>query len=451
MIKDDLSFLLPSLKGNHEEIKQVCLNSCEVTQGSLFIALEGQKTNGNKYIKEAIKNGATLVFSSSPNSPYYISDLKNHINEIFIRFLNLKQKVHLIGITGTNGKSSLSDFIKQLLILDKKNVKNFTVYNEKNAIKSNLTTPSYKELIYEINKNNDLDYLILECSSIGINEGRVNNLNFDYKILTNIYEDHLDYHKDIESYKNSKISFLNSTNSKIIMKRKDFLDYRNRIKEKPIIVKGNYKILKENEKGTVFIFDGKKYHTKLLGKQNLENITSLITLAKDMKIKSLKRKIKKIIPLKGRFDVVSKNPLVVIDYAHTSSSMDCVLREIKRLFSKDIILIFGAGGDREKKKRKEYGEIALKYAQQIIITNDNPRFEDENQIITDIIGQQKEKFIIQKDRSLAIRLAFSIVDEKKMIVILGKGREEYIEKEGNLIPYSDYKEVYKCLQNYPFI
>lgn len=445
MIKEDLSFLLPSLKGNKEEIKGIYLNSKEVQKDSLFIALEGQNYNGNDFIKEAKKKGASLIFSSSLNSPFFIPNLKKHINEIYMKFYNLKQKVRLIGITGTNGKSSLSDFVTQLLLLDKKKVKNFALNSSSYSVKTDLTTPFYPSLIKGIKENNDLDYLILECSSIGISEERVSSLEFDYKILTNIYEDHLDYHKNINNYVKSKISFLTSSSSNIIMSSKDYYKFKNDFIEKKVIVKGSFKIIKESMKGTIFLYNGKTYKTRLIGKQNIENLTSLITLGVELKIKSLKKKIKKIKPLKGRFDIVSYRPLVLIDYAHTSSSMEYVLSEVKRIFKKKIILVFGAGGDREKEKRKEYGEIALKYSFFPIVTNDNPRHENEDDIINDIINIKKQAFYVKKNRSEAIRLALSKADENSLVLILGKGNEERMEKEGKLIPFNDYEEVRKCL------
>ena len=445
MIKEDLSFLLPSLKGNKEEIKGIYLNSKEVQEDSLFIALEGQNYNGNDFIKEAKKKGASLIFSSSLNSPFFIPNLKKHINEIYMKFYNLKQKVRLVGITGTNGKSSLSDFVTQLLLLDKKKVKNFALNSSSYSIKTDLTTPFYPSLIKGIKENNDLDYLILECSSIGISEERVSSLEFDYKILTNIYEDHLDYHKNINNYVKSKISFLKSSSSNIIMSSKDYYKFKNDLIEKKVIVKGSFKIIKESMKGTIFLYNGKTYKTRLIGRQNIENLTSLITLGVELKIKSLKKKIKKIKPLKGRFDIVSYRPLVLIDYAHTSSSMEYVLSEVKRIFKKKIILVFGAGGDREKEKRKEYGEIALKYSFFPIVTNDNPRHENEDDIINDIINIKKQAFYVQKNRSEAIRLALSKADENSLVLILGKGNEEWMEKEGKLMAFNDYEEVRKCL------
>ena len=451
MKKEDLSFLLPSLKGNKEEISGVFLNSKKVTKSSLFIALKGKNYDGNDYINEAKEKGASLIFSDNKNSSYYIPSLKEHINEILIRFYNLNQNVKIIGITGTNGKSSVSCFIKQLLLLDKKKVKNFTTYNEKNVLKSNLTTPSYEELIYQIKENNNLDYLILECSSIGISEGRINNLKFDYKILTNIYLDHLDYHKTQENYQKSKILFLSSLYGKVIMGRKDYFTFKEYFKEKEIIVKGTYSLIKESRKGTYFVFDEERYKTKLYGKQNIENLTFAIALGKELKIKGLKKKVRKIEPLKGRFDLISTHPDVLIDYAHTESAMEQVLQEITRIFKKKIILVFGSGGNRDKTKRKEYGDIALRYAYKIIVTSDNPRFENELSIIDEIVREKRSRFIIEKERSKAIQCAFSLSRNDTIIVILGKGCEEHIEKDGKLIPYSDYEEVRKCLKNYQYI
>jgi UDP-N-acetylmuramoyl-L-alanyl-D-glutamate--2,6-diaminopimelate ligase len=331
-----------------------------------------------------------------------------------------------IGITGTNGKTTTAFLIGY--ILDKLGYKvgiqgteGFYINGEKVEEKT-LTTPPIITTINRVYKYK-LDFFIMEVSSHAIVQNRIDGIKFDLKIFTNLTQDHLDYHKTFKEYKKAKESFFQDEALKIINQ--------------------NYN-LNINRKNSYFYPLDKIFPTKLRGDFNQENYQSAILgvsklLNKD--IKEIALIAKDFSGIAGRMEEVA--PKIIIDFAHTPDGMQKVLQSIKE----DKIVVFGAGGNRDKSKRKIMGEVADKYAKYIILTNDNPRCENEIDIINDIKeGIKNTPYEIIIDRKEAIKRALEM-QKDEYILLLGKGDEKYIQKCNEKIYFNEKEEVKKLILN----
>ena len=358
-----------------------------------------------------------LFLLTSQNQKYY-SNQKIITPKQLLK--NIKTK--FIGITGTNGKTTTAFLIG--FILNKLGYKvgiqgteGFYLNLEKVEQKT-LTTPPIITTIDRVYKYN-LDYFIMEVSSHSIVQNRIDGIKFDLKIFTNLSQDHLDYHNSMEEYKKAKEQFFKDETLKIINKKFE---------------------LNINKENSFYYPLEKNYPTKLKGDFNQENFQSAILGVS----KLLNLDIDEIAKIgyffngiAGRMEEVKEK--IIIDFAHTPDGMEKVLSSIEG----EKIVIFGAGGDRDKSKRIIMGKIADKYSDYIILTNDNPRCEEEKNIISDIEkGIKTKKYEIILDREKAIKRGIEIQGDKYLL-ILGKGDEQFIEKCDKKIPFSDKNIVLK--------
>ena len=375
----------------------IFLDSKRIKKDDYYISLKGNKVDGIFFLEEVIKKGGKLLYSDNFKFNYY-QNLKENLNKILLEFYNVNFNFKLIGITGTNRKTSTAYLINKALNKYGYKSKVISTIKEENTYYSSLTTPRNDDLIriFKEAEKEKLDYLIMEVSSIGIEEGRVNNITFNYGILTSLESDHLDYHKDIISYHLSKIKWIENC------------------KEKFIGIKKN---------NNVFL---KEILSKFINKEQINEF--LLNLPQ----------------VPGREEVVLKNPLIIIDYAHTSSAVKYLLTKYKNLTKGRLISIIGAGGNRDKSKRKIYGDLVYKYSDISIITSDNPRNENPLDIINEIIEDKDNVYKIV-DREESIRFALDLLKEDDTLLIIGKGNEEYMEIQNNKVPFSDKKIIYKYL------
>ena len=360
-----------------------------------------------------------LFLLTSQNQKYFSNQ-----NYITPKEILKSNKTKFIGITGTNGKTTTAFLIGY--ILDKLGYKvgiqgteGFYLNGVKKESKT-LTTPPIITTIDRVNKYKP-DFFIMEVSSHSIVQNRIDGIKFDLKIFTNLSQDHLDYHKTMEEYKKVKELFFKDNSIKIINK------------------KYNLNINKEN---SYFYLLNKSYPTKLKGNFNQENFQSAIlgvSKLLDKNIDEIATIAQNFNGIAGRMEEVVEN--IIIDFAHTPDGMEKVLSSIKE----KKIVVFGAGGDRDKSKRKIMGEIADKYADYIILTNDNPRCENEEEIIEDIKqGIKNCNFEIILDREEAIKKAIKI-QKNRYILLLGKGDEKFIEKCGEKIPFCEKEIIFNYL------
>lgn len=373
-------------------------------------------------------------------------------------YIDLK-KIKIIGITGTNGKTTTASLIHHLLQKSGfksalQGTRGFFINKEK--IKSySLTTPTQLENFANISTALDksCDFFVMEVSSHALAQNRIEGLEFALKILSNITQDHLDYHKTLEEYRRVKNSFFQDESLKLINADDKYAKYCKKnaftyaiennadfkIKSFALKPKLEARLISKNED---IIF-----HSSLLGIFNIYNqISALagVSLFSKKSLKELGEFLDDFGVLAGRMEVISKNPLIIVDFAHTPDGLEQVFKSFE---NKNIIALFGAGGDRDKSKRKIMGELASKYCKKIFLTNDNPRFEDEKSILEDIASGIKNKDIldITPNRKEAIKKAYeSMNKDKDVLLILGKGDESFELLKGKKIIQKD-KDIIKKL------
>lgn len=437
-------------------------DSRKIKEGDTFVAIK-YVNDGHKYIEDAIRRGASKIVATE--GLYSVETLiTKDPHEYIVKYLkdnywNDIKDLKIIGMTGTNGKTTTCFLIhKALNALNKKCAYIGTIgfYIDNKIRDLNNTTPDILDL-YEMlieAKENDCEYVVMEVSSHALNQNRVKGLEFDYALFSNLTRDHLDYHGDIESYKEEKLKLfkmLRGEKFSIIngddKYYKDFI-----IEQNKNITYGfnecNYQITnyKTNILGSEFIINNCDiYETKLIGKHNIYNLTCVIVLLSklDFSYEKICDVIKDLESPSGRMDSIKyKNNNIIIDYAHTPDAVKNILEAVKVLNPNCIYTIIGCGGDRDKTKRPIMGDIATKLSDYVIFTSDNPRSEDPYEIINDIVHKlDKKNYEIEVNREKAIIRGIQKLSENDILMILGKGHETYQIIGNKKIDFDDKKIV----------
>ena len=441
-------------------------NSSKVKKGFIFFAFQGENIDGNDFIEEAFNNGACLVVSDSDK----VISQRNIIKVDNVRlasgvacsnFYNFPQnKLKLIGITGTNGKTSTSSILKS--ILDNADIKALQVgtsgIKPKLDVETNLTTPDIFDLyhIFNMAVKQDYEYIILEVSSHALSQKRIENVFFDITAFTNLTLDHLDYHKTMDQYFNEKLKLFDlnkDSGSSVVMYDSE---YGKRIFELKSNIKcisfknndidyscTNYSISDKGLKGTLsWGSSSLDFQSKLIGAFNLENIVLAATIALELKISSnqISNGIKNCSNIDGRLQLVENpfNQKIFLDYGHTPDAYLKVLKTLKDSFSLPLKVLFGAGGGRDKSKRPKMAKVVEEFSIECYLAPDNPRFEDINLINADVeSGFSKQNYHSFDDRKIALEFALSNLKSDEILIIFGKGSEEYQEINGVKHFYSD--------------
>ena len=459
----------------------LCSNSSNCQKDNIFFAIKGSKIDGNKFIKNAIQKGAKTIVSTQK-----FEGLKKNI--LYIKSLNVRKllaetsyKIHknkpknLIAVTGTNGKSSIADFYFQILELNKKKVASIGTLGIKtrNYIKNVANTtldPIELSIILDKLKKQNIDNVILEASSHGLKQNRLDGLKFKIGIFTNLSHDHLDYHKTFKDYLKSKLYLFKKllqkngnliTDSEILQykKIKNIALKKNLNIETISNNKGNLKIISHKYHNSTQIIKIKynkniyKFHTPLLGKIQIKNILmAMIAAAKSgLNFKQIISITNKIKPVSGRLEPIGSlknNSMVILDYAHTPEALKTCLLNLKMQFkNRKISIIFGCGGDRDKAKRPMMGKIVNQYCDKIYLTDDNPRNESPKKIRLSIkknINQSKVYEI--SDRAEAIKKAILNLKIGEILIVAGKGHENIQDYGRNKKIFSDKKEILKNIK-----
>ena len=392
---------------------------------NIFVSLN------NKYIDDAINNGFKKIIVSKSKFKA-VKSTRKYLEKYLKKYYYKQIKdVILIGVTGTNGKTSTSYLIYQALNLAGikcSYIGTIGFYLENDIKKLNNTTPDicdlYEMIIESINCG--CKAVVMEVSSHALKLGRVNTLKFDYAILTNITEDHLDFHKTYKDYYKTKMSIFK------------------KLKKKGTKI-SDIKIDNYDINNDYFEYNNKIYNTKIKGEYNIKNIIPSIIILDKMNIDS-----RKIIPQlclpPGRMQIIKfKNNNIIIDYAHTPDAMEKIISTVKIMNHNKIITIFGCGGNREKEKRPKMGEIASLLSDYVILTNDNPRDENPKEIIREIKQNMNNNYKIIYDRKKAIQEGIKMLKENDVLLILGKGHEEYQIIDNKKIFFSDLYTVYDII------
>ena len=463
-------------------ISSITDDSRNIQKNSLFIARKGVSSHGNDYINSAIRKGASCVITSEKICKdlvipiHHIDDIEDKIVEILFSFHALSLEDFIFyGVTGTNGKTTTAFIAHNILRqLGKPSIYIGTLgaYINDNFIKTKgNTTPGIFEIFEILAKSNfnQKACVFIEVSSHALSQKRLSNLLFSKTIILNIQSDHLDYHKTEENYIDAKLSIIGINNISptiVCIDEMDFLIHSFSDKQKALIsesnflssidpsAKFNYSI-DFNPQGYSKIklnFPDFKLNTKVesLLKFNIKNFISAIALISDQitpdDLINFKENLIKLPAGRGELLKVDRGN-ILIDFAHDNKSMWNILSELSSSFE-EIILVFGCGGDRDKSKRPKMMEVAQKFAKKIYFTSDNNRNESFTSIFSDAIADNRIAFLkIIEDRKEAIKMALEDLNSKNLLVILGKGHEEYMEVSGKKIPFNDKECVLKILSN----
>lgn len=424
-------------------------NSKLVKQGQIFVAITGNTVDGHDYIDEAIQNGAIKIVGEKDltlNIDYeQVEDTKKYLQEKLVdEYKGEINKLKLIGVTGTNGKTTTCYLMYQMLQKLGKNTAylgTIGYYHNEEHIELNNTTPDILNL-YKLLLNaakNNVEYLVMEVSSHALSFERIAGLEFICCGFTNLTEDHLDYHKTMDAYLKEKLKITNYLKANSIILLNDDDKSSNEFKKlanyKTYGTNGDYKILNykilPNQTNLTFSYEGNAYEvtTNLTSKFNIYNYLTCLSILNTIgyNIEDIITITKDIYPPKGRCETykVGKG-YAVVDYAHTPDAVEKVITAYNELKENKVITIVGCGGDRDPIKRPIMGDIATRLSDYVIFTNDNPRTEDPKKIMNDIIKDNKcSNYEVIYDRKEAIIKGINILEENDILLVLGKGHEDY--------------------------
>jgi UDP-N-acetylmuramoyl-L-alanyl-D-glutamate--2,6-diaminopimelate ligase len=474
----NLKTLLKGLTASNIPLAYVSGISChskQLQKGELFVAVKGANTDGHKFAQEAAKRGACALVLEHPmeerlNCPVFVvSDTKKALRIIAERFYKEPAKhLRMIGVTGTNGKTTTTYLLKSILEADegKAGLIGTVAYEiGKRHLPSSNTTPGTLDLQRYLAQmvNNGLDWCVMEVSSHALDQERVEGLLFDAAIFTNLGSDHLDYHKTLENYAKAKRKLFNyrkangfnviNTDDSYGQALAEQLHDDNLVTygiERPASVFA--RMLNCNWKGAEIVLEGKwgtiPISTPLIGRHNVLNIAAAsgACLSLGISPSSIQKALLNFPQVPGRLERIqnSNGVLAAIDYAHTADALRLVLLSLREMVRGKLIVVFGCGGDRDKTKRPAMGRIASLSSDLVVLTSDNPRSEDPVEIINQIktgFVPGFDRFQIEPDREKAIIAALSIAKSDDVVLIAGKGHEAYQIFNNTTIPFSDREVV----------
>lgn len=456
------------------EISGIVFDSRKVTAGALYIAVMGVATDGHAFIANAVDRGASVVVCEifpeqfKENITYIkVKNSAKTLGKLASNFYgNPSENLQLIGITGTNGKTSVATLLYGIfkeLGLRSALISTVEYRIGDEIIPATHTTPD----IITINKllakalEEGCEYAFMEVSSHGIHQRRIEGLQFSIAGFTNITHDHLDYHKTFDEYlkikksffdqlpasaiaitngddKNGKIMLQNTVATKKTFAMKTMADYHG-------------KLLEADFNGMLLNFNGKEFWTTLTGKFNANNLLLAYAIASELgqEESEILQAISRLKRVNGRFETMRSDGGIffIVDYAHTPDALENVLDSINEIRTKNerLITVFGCGGDRDKEKRSEMGKIATRKSTLTILTSDNPRTEDPGEIIREIEKgvepQNYSKYTTIPDRKEAIKMAIKFAEPKDIVLVAGKGHETYQEMNGVKQDFDDRKII----------
>lgn len=455
------------------KIRDIKIDSRQVEEGDLFVAIKGVSIDGSQYIDQAFSNGAKIVVGEVERSDDNYIKVENARKFYSLAcknfFYKTCDKMKIIGVTGTNGKTTITNIIYQILQKTHKKVGIIGTFGAKwggcdDFFDTGMTTPDpymLHKLFYQMYKGG-CRYVVMEVSAHAIKLNKIDGVNFEVGVLTNITQDHLDFFKTMTNYALTKIDFIEKyvKGDKIVCCDdkycRGYLENSNLnltsygFEECKVIAKK----MKFDLDGSSFefVYQNESYqvNTKLVGRYNILNVLASIAtcLSLGIEIKQIIKNLEEVLPVDGRCNVIKNGEnRIIIDYAHTPDGLKNILKTIKELSENKLIAVFGCGGDRDRTKRAIMGKIATEIADVVILTSDNPRSEDPQKIIEEIDLGSKKKTIKIPDRKEAIEFALTKFNQCFNIVIAGKGAEHYQEIKGKKYHFSDSEIVHNFIKN----
>ncbi len=457
------------------DIKTIAADSRKVLKESLFVALPGPKTHGAKFIQQAIDSGARIIVCNETLDAGVIPEdvlcLKVKDPQKFL--VNVLKKFYhdptsslkLIGITGTNGKTTVTYLLESMFTTLAKTCGVIGTVNHrfgKNVFKAANTTPGLVENFDLVSKmaNSGVDYCAMEVSSHALDQGRVEGLDFSYALFTNLTSDHMDYHQTRENYFLAKSKLF----TKLASSRRGIInlddEFGLRLKEMTKADVWTYAISRPADffaKNIKLGFTGSYFEmvtpvgnveiqTKLIGLHNIYNILSsgAVGVGEGLSLNDIKKGIEALEQVPGRLEriVEGQKFFVFVDYAHTQDALRNVLLSIRSVQKARVIVVFGCGGDRDKTKRPLMASVVEELSDFAIVTTDNPRSEDPEEIVREIlVGFKKKNFKVVLDRAEAIAQALSLAQQGDVVIIAGKGHEDYQIFKDHTITFDERKIV----------
>lgn len=472
---------IKELVGNAQtEITGVNIDSRQITNGHLFIAMRGTQSDGHTFITKAIENGATGILCEElpTNMQEYpevtfvqVENTEEIAGIVATRFYgNPTDKLKLVGVTGTNGKTTIATLLYQMFRKMGYKVGLISTvcnYIDGESIPATHTTPdpiTLNKLLGEMAKTG-CDYAFMEVSSHSVAQHRIAGLNFAGGVFTNLTRDHLDYHQTVENYLKAKKMFFDNlpanafvvTNlddkNGLVMTQNTKAAVRTYSQRTLCDFKG--RILEDHFEGMLIDFNGYETAVPFVGKFNASNLLAVfgtaIMLGKEPE--EVLRVLSSLKPVSGRFETIRspKGYTVIVDYAHTPDAIANVLNAIQEVLNGrgKITTVVGAGGNRDKGKRPLMAQEAVKRSDRVIITSDNPRFEEPTDIINDMLAgiteEQRQQVLAITDRREAIRTACMMANQGDVILIAGKGHENYQDVKGVKHHFDDKEEARKIM------
>jgi len=460
------------------EVTDVAFDSRKVKKDALFVAVKGMQSDGHTYIKQTIKAGATvIVLEDMPTdlddtiTYVQVADSNIALGIIAANFYdNPSEKLKLVGVTGTNGKTSIVSMLSQMFdLLNVKVGMLSTIQNKINdeVIPSTHTTPDALQLNFLLNKMIEAgcEYCFMEVSSHAIAQGRISGLNFAGGIFTNITQDHLDYHNTFAEYRDVKKSFFDKlSKSAFALTNKDD---KNGLKmlEGTKADKTTYalksvadykcRVLENQFEGMLLNINKVDVWVKLIGDFNAYNMLSVYAVANQFGFEDYQvlTAMSMLNAAEGRFQYLQSQEKItaIVDYAHTDDALKNVISTINKIRTnaEQLITVVGCGGDRDKTKRPLMAAVACNLSNQVILTADNPRSENPDAIIEDMLAGldpvQKKKVLVITDRAQAIKTACRLANTNDIVLVAGKGHEKYQEIKGEKFPFDDLEELKQSL------
>ena len=485
----DLSNIIKNVK--HKEvlnfkdidIKGISYNSNTINSHEIFVCLKGEHVDGHDFAQKKFKKGAVALMCEKPLNieiPQIIVDsTQESIADLAAVFYhNPSFELNLMGVTGTNGKTTVAHLVQKIFEKDRKKCAligtlGYKFSSKDDYLEAKHTTPQAPQMQETLQKILKADVLnvITEVSSHALEQFRVKNCNFSTAIFTNLTQDHLDYHITMDNYFNAKAKLFKglkkgnnavvNNDDKYSKKLLDVID--NEVNIITYGVKNKSDLMAKNIE---FMHDGvafdccyndivMPFKLHLNGMFSVYNSLAAIGvgLVNGISLETIKEALEDTRSVAGRFEIVRTNQMVIVDYAHTPDGIENILRAARELTPKDgnLICMFGCGGNRDCTKRPKMGKIAQQLCDKIIITSDNPRQEDPQQIITDILSGlsliNPKTVFVEPDRHLAIKLLKDLSNENDVLVLAGKGHEDYQILADKTIHFDDREEVIKVFGN----
>ena len=463
------------------DIQGIAYDSREVESGFLFVAISGFETDGHKYIADAIANGAEAIIAEKEIEAVDVpvirlDDSRAALAKVSAKFYDYPaEKMTVVGVTGTNGKTTTTYLVEG--ILNNLGVETGLVGTIKNKVghkeeSSSRTTPESLDLqrMFAEMLDDGVTHVVMEASSHALALDRVLEIDFDRKIFTNLSRDHLDFHQSFEEYLAAKLKLFKSNNKPSIINIDDaradeicseidgeVISYG--IEGEANFNAANIEVTAQGVNYELLTADDKLEITlNLTGKFNVYNsLAAIATVASlDFSLAEIKEGIEKIDGVPGRFELIQagQDYGVIVDYAHTPDGMENVLKTAHECSAGEVIIVFGCGGDRDRKKRAMMGQLGVNEADFAVVTSDNPRSEDPADIIAEIEAGIKdlerdtsEEYMIVEDRGAAIETAIKRAKADDIVLIIGKGHETYQDFGDRVIDFDDREVAREAIKN----